>query len=98
LIPIIAFPVINMEKDKIFPNFVDFGLCLLNQRKTHKYEIISRFPVNFKYEFISENPHPYFKIYPMKGIIQGQSSIEVWIDYLPLKAKTVSMELWLHID
>lgn len=63
VIPIHAYPVINMEAMDQIPKLVDIGSsCNLGQTYKKTLFIESRTPVTFEYDIIVIKPHPDIQI------------------------------------
>lgn len=62
------------------------------------YVIPSNVPISFEFEFVYKKECPEISIEPMKGVIEGYSSLEVRITFNALKKITSSAEVYLNIN
>jgi hypothetical protein len=93
LIPIHAFPVINNEKDEIFPKLIDMGKKTIGQTYKKTIQIKCNAPVNFEYEMQYNVQHADIKIDPMFGDIKGMTTTDIDIYYTPTNYSTANAEV-----
>lgn len=91
-VPITAYPVLNLKRKSIFPKFIDFKIREVDQVYLITHNIYCDIPLNFQFEFKYLKKHPWMKIYPLKGVLPGNSFITITIEFAPRKAQTVFME------
>jgi len=95
LIPIHAYPVMN---DVIFPRALDFGACPLSETTVRKVRLQCKVPIQFEFDFTLEKAHPDIEIFPVKGIIPANDSVEITIKYTPVTLTSASCELLVNIS
>jgi hypothetical protein len=78
LIPIHAYPVINKVD---FPKQLSFGNCPLSEPAHKTITLRCSIPVSFAYEIEVVQPHPYFNIQPLKGVIPADGSIDIRVSF-----------------
>lgn len=90
IIPIHAFPVMNRSDVEIFPRRVDFGHRQIHKSHTIQKSLICKIPVNFEFEFKILSESEEIKINPLRGIVPGDSYINIDIVFTP-KSNTTSV-------
>ena len=73
LVPIHAYPVMN---ETVFPQKVDFGLCLLGKLRKKALRLECKVPIQFEYEISVTRPHPDFRVYPLKGMVPADGWVK----------------------
>lgn len=93
LIPIHAYPVINSDKDEIFPKLIDMGKREIGKGPyVKRIEIECNAPVNFEYEVQWTTPHPDIRIEPLFGDIKGMNKTFIDVIYNPTSFSTANAE------
>lgn len=92
IVPIHAFPVMNKGNVEIFPKRIDFGLREIGKVHTIQKPLICKIPVNFEFEFKLLNEIDEIKINPLKGIVPGESYVNIDITFTPKSSTTMVFE------
>eukprot|EP01112_Ceratiomyxa_fruticulosa_P013516 TRINITY_DN3803_c0_g2_i5.p1 TRINITY_DN3803_c0_g2~~TRINITY_DN3803_c0_g2_i5.p1 ORF type:complete len:943 (-),score=239.44 TRINITY_DN3803_c0_g2_i5:77-2905(-) len=102
-IPIHAYPVLNTNTISnapgcLLPRIIEFGGCNVGvpQYKTYVFE--NKVPIQFEFEINLVDPHPFFTIEPMKGVIEGSSEWSVTVIFNPLELCTCSTKISLNLQ
>ena len=98
VIPIHAYPVINMEAMDQIPKLVDIGSsCNLGQTYKKTLFIESRTSVTFEYDIIVIKPHPDIQIISqLKGDIASNQITQIEFAYLPMSFSTAEAEIQIR--
>ena len=94
LVPIHAYPVLNVVD---FPRTVQFGSCFLAEVTVKKIDLRCSVPIDFSFELDIVNPHPYFTIAPLKGIIPSNGNVTVEITFNPITLGTCRVAVCLYV-
>lgn len=92
IIPIHAYPVMNRKDSNIFPKMIDFGIKEIGKEHIIKKRLQNCVSINFDFEFKYVKSSKNIMIIPRKGIIPGNSYIEISIIFSPKVASTVVSE------
>lgn len=92
IVPVHAFPVMDKESVEIFPRRIDFGLKEIGKSYTVQKPLICKIPMNFEFEFKLLSEFEEIKLKPLKGIVPGESYVNIEVVFQPKAATTTVCE------
>ena len=95
LIPLHAYPVINKID---FPRNYDMGIHPLGEKTIRHVQLSCSVPMQFEFRIQITRPHSDFNIYPLFGIIPANGSIDIVIEFTPVKMACVRTEILLLVS
>lgn len=72
----------------------DFNII---ERVTKMVPLRCNVPIDFEYEITCIEPHPYFRVEPLKGIVPGNGSIQIRVSFCPLNVTTCTTTLSVNV-
>lgn len=94
LIPLHAYPVLNKLD---FPRSCSFGFVPLCEPRKKVITLTCSIPVDFSYELEVTEPHAYFHIEPVNGVIPANGSTDITITFNPVTLGQCNLQMNLHV-
>jgi len=94
LIPLHAYPVLNKLD---FPRSCSFGFVPLCEPRRKVVTLTCSIPVDFSYELEVVEPHAYFHIEPVSGVIPANGSTDITITFNPITLGQCNLQMKLHV-
>jgi len=94
LIPLHAYPVLNKLD---FPRSCSFGFVPLCEPRKKVITLTCSIPVDFSYELEVVEPHAYFHIEPLSGVIPANGSTDITITFNPITLGQCNLQMRLNV-
>ena len=83
VVPIVALPVLNLEKTDIFPKIISFGWIQIGEVVRKSYRLESKLNILYPFEIVLESTCPDITITPMIGKIPEYGLVDIHIEFKP---------------
>jgi hypothetical protein len=90
VIPVHAYPVLHSFA---FPRRLDMGAVPPGKTARRRVTLESKVPVSFEFRIKVLKPSPSIRLFPLSGIIPGNGTIDVLVEYSPTDVATEQTEL-----
>ncbi len=94
LIPMHAYPVLNKLE---FPRTLSFGFVPLCEPRKKIIQLACSIPVDFSYEIEVTQPHAYYSIEPLGGVIPANGTVDITITFTPITLGQCNLQMLLHV-
>ncbi|KAG5186233.1 hypothetical protein JKP88DRAFT_133469, partial [Tribonema minus] len=93
LVPLHAYATVVTPDARLLPTIVDFGVGVIGNWYEKKLVMKNRLPVQFDFELIAEDTHPYITVMPLRGNLLPGSTATIVVNYKPMSGVTVQATL-----
>eukprot|EP00611_Tribonema_gayanum_P003137 TRINITY_DN1244_c0_g1_i2.p1 TRINITY_DN1244_c0_g1~~TRINITY_DN1244_c0_g1_i2.p1 ORF type:complete len:919 (+),score=110.27 TRINITY_DN1244_c0_g1_i2:76-2832(+) len=93
LVPLHAYATADTPDTNLLPTIIDFGVGVIGNRYEKKVVMKNRLPVQFDFELIAEDSHPYITVMPLCGELLPASTATIVVRFKPMSGVTARATL-----